>query len=256
MIAVTPTRPLTHPERAERRKRIADAIASGLFVNQVAQQFGVSVETVRLAASEHWVDVKRQPCTKPRGSRVDPKLAIERYSQGVPTADIAASFGVSRQRLYQVVGNGFQGVEIAYRCQDCEAELGSSTVSRGRRNLRCKDCRKARNRTLSYGHARNRCECGGLKCKVSAKCVKCASKLDHDLVCELYRLGYGYVVQRKFFGVTGRSIQQVLVSKGIAPRTRAEGSAESRRIKPPIAQAAAEILASSFPRPSVEGGKE
>jgi hypothetical protein len=46
---------LSHQERSERRRRIAEAVASGSLTSEVAKEFGVTVATVNLAIREYGI---------------------------------------------------------------------------------------------------------------------------------------------------------------------------------------------------------
>ncbi len=90
--------PISHEQRRIRRKAIADAIASGDLYSKVAVKFGVSIATVFSAMSENGV-----PAEGLRVSRqVNTLRIIQCLMGGLRPVDIAAEFGVSRQRIHTI----------------------------------------------------------------------------------------------------------------------------------------------------------
>lgn len=81
---------MTHDERAERRRKIAEAVASGKPVAQVAFEFGVSASTVRASCRERRTSTTR-------------RSAVERrLKAGDSAADAAAATGTSIGYVYKV----------------------------------------------------------------------------------------------------------------------------------------------------------
>lgn len=93
--------PLTHGERAERRGRMASAVAGGATTREVAVEFGVTSETVVKACATAGVltDGRRG---KPLPNRTYLLIGALCTSPGRTMADLAAEFGVSVQWVSQV----------------------------------------------------------------------------------------------------------------------------------------------------------
>ena len=91
---------LTHPERRARRAAIAADVARGDDVSEVAQRHGVGVPTVRNACLEAHVSKCPLPSTKVRAVTSFQILAA--LLRGGRQVDVAADFGVSRQRVEQI----------------------------------------------------------------------------------------------------------------------------------------------------------
>lgn len=52
---------LTHEERLERRKQMAEAVRNGSAPGEVAGQFGVTLKTVQDACAEYQVSLPKKP---------------------------------------------------------------------------------------------------------------------------------------------------------------------------------------------------
>lgn len=87
---------LTHQERHDRRKAIADAVRSGKTIEATSRQFKVTVTTVKGACKAFdvtWPDTEK---------RVDSLAIVGALQAGAKVAAVAAQFCVSRQYVSEV----------------------------------------------------------------------------------------------------------------------------------------------------------
>jgi transposase-like protein len=80
---------LTHEERRERRREIAEAVRSGAGIGDVAKQFGVSTATVDIAIKEFGVDSPKRKGVLARAVEM-----ASRYADGLTMQQVADEFGV------------------------------------------------------------------------------------------------------------------------------------------------------------------
>lgn len=81
--------PLTHEQRRERRKQMADAVMAGQDVGEVANQFGVGVHTVYAAIQEF------RPKGKHAGSIIRQASVVTAVKEGEPIASVATRLGIT-----------------------------------------------------------------------------------------------------------------------------------------------------------------
>lgn len=108
---------MTHEQRRERRKRIADAVRAGKTSDEIARQFGTGRETLRRACEENDVPV---PCEAPREPHPSGYRIIAALFGDETYTEIAARFGVSEQRVGQ----------IAKKCRDAGVPLPERSIGR------------------------------------------------------------------------------------------------------------------------------
>jgi transposase len=89
---------LTHAQRRVRRAEIAQLVADGLPIADAANQFGVSIETVRRACQEHGV-AHRNVRIQASSMRVLAELLNTRSS----TDEIGDRLGFSRQWVQHIL---------------------------------------------------------------------------------------------------------------------------------------------------------
>jgi hypothetical protein len=100
---------LSHRERAERRRLMALAVQSGESVHEVARRHRVSAQCVRLASAEQGIAVRgrRVPIYAPAGAlRI--YAAISRAGPGDSLATVGERLGVTKQRVWQVLQEGWR----------------------------------------------------------------------------------------------------------------------------------------------------
>lgn len=85
---------LTHEQRAARREAMAKRLLAGDSVGEVAASFGVGCETVYKAKKEYAPHHSAVPLPALSTYKIIAELLL-----GKPAADIATSFGISRQRV-------------------------------------------------------------------------------------------------------------------------------------------------------------
>ena len=83
---------MTHPERADRRKRIVAYCEDGHSIEEAAKRFSVALETVKAACRVGGYEYRIQ------GSRTGPKTydIIAKIQQGGSLSEIAREFKVTR----------------------------------------------------------------------------------------------------------------------------------------------------------------
>jgi|GEM_PF-5470959 len=87
---------LTHPQRAERRRLMAQAVLDGMEHDEVARRFGVSRATVYSACKESRVPVRDRPTMLTHVSRAERRQEMARaVLAGGTLATVAAGFGVT-----------------------------------------------------------------------------------------------------------------------------------------------------------------
>ena len=82
--------PLSHADRATRRKKMADRVKAGEVTETVAKQFGVQPSTVRAACREHKVKIPRR-----KEGVIRRKRLAERVDAGKSPKQVAKEFDVS-----------------------------------------------------------------------------------------------------------------------------------------------------------------
>lgn len=96
---------MTHKERWERRRLIAEAIKGGKAPAEAGHIFGVSETTAMAAAREHGV---AKPTGRPRGAisglsvRTWDVIGALRAKPNRPTSYFSKRFKVTRQRIHQI----------------------------------------------------------------------------------------------------------------------------------------------------------
>ena len=85
---------MTHKESAERRKRIAESVASGKAIGEVARMFGVDISTARYACDEHGIIRPSQLQLAKRRKRI--AIAV---GSGRSIDDVAERFEVCPQTV-------------------------------------------------------------------------------------------------------------------------------------------------------------
>lgn len=93
---------LSHVERAERRRRIADYCRTHTWP-EAAQEFGVSHNTAREACKVHGVEPVRMPHMEPVRPATMSILAALQNEPGRSLADVASAHGISRQRVQEIL---------------------------------------------------------------------------------------------------------------------------------------------------------
>ena len=91
---------LTHAERADRRRAIANEAKRGVPVSAIASKYGVSVSTIHGDCVEHDVHPPPMHLNVSRASKS--LLIVAELLRGKSPAEIAEQFGTSRQRVHQV----------------------------------------------------------------------------------------------------------------------------------------------------------
>ncbi len=86
---------MTHAERRDRRRQIAEAVLCGMEIGKVACDFGVAMAGVYAACREH--DVQ---CALPSARRRNAILAAPR--DGYPARDVALMYGVATCVIQQL----------------------------------------------------------------------------------------------------------------------------------------------------------
>lgn len=108
---MTTARRLSHPERRDRRRQIAEAIVAGKSMTDAAIEFGVSFATVGHACDEHGVSREiRRVGTRgldglARRETLQTRVTREQWANtdwSLRDKDIAAILGVSRERVRQI----------------------------------------------------------------------------------------------------------------------------------------------------------
>lgn len=92
---------LTHEDRRERRRKIANACEGGADRRAVGRKYGVSDRLVRMACEEHGVEYRREHGGSPAGivAIVAGLVKTRRKHMTV----VATDTGNSRQRVHQVL---------------------------------------------------------------------------------------------------------------------------------------------------------
>lgn len=83
--------------RKARRKKIADAISSGISVESVMNQFDISISHLRIACRENNVEVPKNPRGAPKAL-----VVLGRLLKKHKTTDIIKELGCRRQYIHQV----------------------------------------------------------------------------------------------------------------------------------------------------------
>ena len=106
----TPT--LTHAERAQRRRRIAERVReNGCSIDEAAQAFGVSRSMVRDSCHEHGVAFTDGRSAQPLG--VSTYRIILALLKGEEQASVSRRMRVSHQRVSEIAAS----VREAERCE-------------------------------------------------------------------------------------------------------------------------------------------
>jgi len=87
---------MTHAERCERRRQIAETVRGGASLKEACKKHGVTATLVYASCAEHDVDLKLR--ASPRVLKVIAAL----QDPGRSLAEIARSFGISPQRVSQI----------------------------------------------------------------------------------------------------------------------------------------------------------
>ena len=107
-----PTPTLTHAERAERRRRIAEHVRdNGCSISEAARHFGVSVNMVRDSCHEHGVAFTDGRSAQPLG--VSTYRIILALLKGEEQASVSRRMRVSPQRVSEIAGS----LREAERCE-------------------------------------------------------------------------------------------------------------------------------------------
>lgn len=144
-------------------------------------------------------------------SKVDRQAALQDYLAGATLAQIGQKFGVTRERIRQILARLLaKAPERKRKCRDC-----SNTVATPQRI--CQTCRaKVRIRRL------NRCACG--RPCYRSHCQACSRrgtrKFNHELAGELYRNGHDGVSIAAYFGVNPAAVYRALRVRKIPRRSR------------------------------------
>ena len=99
---------LTHREKWERRKEMAEKVKKGAQPERVANEYGVSVATVRNACRENFVASEPKRIGRPPGPGLKTSsvlLAIKvlrELMRGGTQADVARRLDTTRQRVHQI----------------------------------------------------------------------------------------------------------------------------------------------------------
>lgn len=95
--------PLSHEERTARRKAMADDLASGMGIGEVAKKYGVSTWTVRRACDENSVQIPRKPCQRLQALSIKRIVtAVKLLTEGHAQQTVADYLGVTKQYINQV----------------------------------------------------------------------------------------------------------------------------------------------------------
>jgi transposase len=93
---------MTHSERVERRKEIADMVHAGSSIGETANYYGVSMTMVRMAHTEFYPNNRIELIIgKPRSSKTIQIVALL-VKTHLTLSEIAAQVGVTYQRVQQV----------------------------------------------------------------------------------------------------------------------------------------------------------
>lgn len=88
----------------------------------------------------------------------------EKFKKGVKCKELTAEYKISRQRLYQILGEfGLSSKDAGRKCEICGVEIRAGKY--------CKD-----HKPSSKFYRDDKCECGNTKAKKSKTCQKCSDK--------------------------------------------------------------------------------
>lgn len=149
---------------------------------------------------------------------------VRMRADGASLLAIGRKFGVSRERVRQVLkAHGFQDIP-AHRCEVCGVQITSG-----------KRCRLHRKPTCP--------SCGGPLVKRDSQCPACAGRdrrqLDYGLIAELYSLGYSIAQICKAIGCQPMTVHRILRKLEVPTRPVGCAIAQQKRNQslPPIAEA-------------------
>jgi len=91
---------MTHAERRKRRQQIADALRNGGSFAEIADRFGVSVDTVKAVRRDN--NLPTQPRRRHDDTVAREEAIAEALRNHMTAAEIAAEVGVTRQTVYNV----------------------------------------------------------------------------------------------------------------------------------------------------------
>lgn len=225
---------MTHAERAERRKRMAEAVAAGERPADVAKRFRAGLCTVIRGCQESGVNYVYPTPNWARAVERRTELA-GLYRDGATICDIADLEGVSKQRIQQMLQRaGVSAADRKHRYCSCGERYGFN----GHQYRECPECRTAK----------ETCACGRKKRSVKDKCRKChlaANRLrsDSEIAVRLYEMGYSTGTIWNVLG-TGCNVTQAVTRHGGKARRQGNPTIVANRralARMPIAKAAAMV---------------
>jgi len=94
---------MTHAERAERRRQMAQAVRKGVSQFDVARTFGVTLPRVRDACREHRVDYpERGTFGSPTSTGTGWPAILKRLLAGKSQKSVGRDLGISPQRVHEI----------------------------------------------------------------------------------------------------------------------------------------------------------
>ena len=115
---------------------------------------------------------------------------VELYQNGFNCPDIGKKYGISKQRVYQLIGKLINVNRLVERtCRNCPAIISSKMrYSKSQSQSLCPKCYQRR------GSRYNSCECGKNKRKNSKWCQECRKEINlnealSDKLANLYKQG-------------------------------------------------------------------
>lgn len=141
-------------------------------------------------------------------SAINVNEALRMQLSGSSLAEIAAKYGVTRERVRQKLKTSGT-MHLPRKCIDC----GDST-GRARLAVRCKSCLKRHLEDYKQEYDHVPCACGGLRHRRARQCMRCRAKLDDHVVLELTKIGYSPQAIADFFDCQRIGVYQCLRRHG------------------------------------------
>ncbi len=91
---------MSRPERAKRRKQIAEMVRKTGDVEATARRFSVTIPWARMACLEHHVELPPPLASRPM--RESTLAIIAELIAGTRACELTRKFGVSRQRISEI----------------------------------------------------------------------------------------------------------------------------------------------------------
>jgi CRP-like cAMP-binding protein len=108
--------PLTHDERAERRKMIAVSARDGKSIRKIIRENpGVSISLIKQACKEFGISIPKRNQKRNTTSTNSSVLSVSAalFDKSMSFRDIAEKHGISRQRVQQIYAQG-KGLGIPF----------------------------------------------------------------------------------------------------------------------------------------------